>query len=56
MLLGPVEDQQIEPGSLDVIALMDVFEHLPDPVSTMRHCLRLLRPDGIPDHSDTALS
>ena len=47
MLLGPVEDQQIEPGSLDVIALMDVLEHLPDPVSTMRHCLRLLKPDGI---------
>ena len=47
VLLGPVEDQQIEPESLDVIALMDVFEHLPDPVRTMRHCLRLLRPDGI---------
>ena len=47
VLLGPVEDQQIEPESLDVIALMDVFEHLPDPLGTMRHCLRLLRPDGI---------
>ncbi len=47
MLLGPVEDQRIEPGSLDVIALMDVLEHLPDPESTMRHCVRLLKPDGI---------
>jgi 2-polyprenyl-3-methyl-5-hydroxy-6-metoxy-1,4-benzoquinol methylase len=47
MLLGPVEDQQIEPGSLDLIALMDVLEHLPDPVGTMRHCLNLLNPDGI---------
>jgi SAM-dependent methyltransferase len=47
MLLGPVEDQRIEPASLDVIALMDVLEHLRDPVGTMRHCLGLLKPDGI---------
>ena len=47
MLLGPVEDQSIKKGSLDVIALMDVMEHLPDPVGSMRHCLRLLKPDGI---------
>jgi SAM-dependent methyltransferase len=47
MVLGPVEDQQIEPGSLDLIALMDVLEHLPDPVGTMRHCLNLLNSGGI---------
>lgn len=47
MLLGPVEQQQIALGSLDVIALMDVLEHLPDPEGTMRHCLSLLKPDGI---------
>jgi len=47
MLLGPLEDQQIDPGSLDVIALMDVLEHLPDPLGTMRHCLGLLKPEGI---------
>ncbi len=47
MLLGPVEDQSIERGSLDVIALMDVLEHLPNPVGTMRHCLNLLKPDGV---------
>lgn len=47
MLLGPVEKQQIERGTLDVIALLDVLEHLPDPTDTMRHCLSLLRPDGI---------
>jgi glycosyltransferase involved in cell wall biosynthesis/2-polyprenyl-3-methyl-5-hydroxy-6-metoxy-1,4-benzoquinol methylase len=46
MLLGPVENQQIAPGSLDFIVLMDVLEHLPDPVGTMRHCLSLLKPDG----------
>jgi SAM-dependent methyltransferase len=47
VMQGPVEDQQIEPASLDVIALMDVLEHLRDPVGTMRHCLSLLKPDGI---------
>lgn len=45
--VGPVEALDIAPGSLDVIALMDVLEHLPDPVATMAHCLRLLKPDGI---------
>ena len=47
MLLGSVEHQAFEPASLDVIALMDVLEHLPDPAGTMRHCLRLLKPDGL---------
>lgn len=47
MLLGRVEEQQIEPGSLDVIAMMDVFEHLPDPTATIRHCSNLLKPNGV---------
>ena len=47
VLTGPIEDQAIEPASLDVIALMDVLEHLRDPAATMRQCLRLLKPDGI---------
>jgi 2-polyprenyl-3-methyl-5-hydroxy-6-metoxy-1,4-benzoquinol methylase len=45
--LGPVESLEIPPGSLDVIALMDVLEHLPEPVSTMGQCLKLLKPDGL---------
>ena len=45
--VGPVEALEIPPGSLDVIALMDVLEHLPDPVATMAHCLKLLKPDGL---------
>jgi glycosyltransferase involved in cell wall biosynthesis/2-polyprenyl-3-methyl-5-hydroxy-6-metoxy-1,4-benzoquinol methylase len=47
MYLGPIEDQSIEPGSLDLIILMDVLEHFPDPGSTIQHCLNLLKPDGI---------
>ena len=47
VLQGPIEEQRIEPASLDVIALMDVLEHFRDPVSTMRRCLDLLKPDGI---------
>ena len=47
MLLGLVEEQRLEPGSLDMVILMDVLEHLPDPEKTMRHCLRLLKPNGI---------
>ena len=47
MFQGPVEKQPINPGSLDVLALMDVAEHLPDPMATLSHCVQLLKPDGI---------
>ena len=47
VLAGPIEDQAIAPASLDLIVMMDVMEHLPRPVQTMRRCLELLRPDGI---------
>ena len=45
--VGPIEGQGIPPGSLDVIALMDVLEHLSDPATTMANCLRLLKPGGL---------
>lgn len=45
--VGPLEALDIAPESLDVIVLMDVLEHLPDPAVTMAHCLKLLRPDGL---------
>ena len=44
---GPVESLDLPHSSLDVIVLMDVLEHLPDPLATMRRCLELLRPDGL---------
>jgi SAM-dependent methyltransferase len=44
---GPIEDQKIPPASYDVIAAMDVLEHLPDPLRTIKRCMRLLKPDGV---------
>ena len=43
---GTIEQQTIPAGSLDVIVLNDVIEHLPDPVGTLGACARLLKPDG----------
>jgi SAM-dependent methyltransferase len=46
VFLGPVENLDTSQQSFDVIALMDVLEHLPDPNATMRHCFNLLKPNG----------
>src|SRR6185437_13305113 len=46
-LVGPIESQNIEAHSLDAVALMDVLEHLPDPVSAMSRCRDLLTPSGL---------
>ena len=43
---GPVEDQEIESDSFDVIVMMDVLEHFPEPQGTLRHCLNLLKREG----------
>jgi SAM-dependent methyltransferase/predicted nuclease with TOPRIM domain len=47
VLVGPLEDQKIQPASLDVVASFDVIEHFQDPVGSMRHCLALLKPNGL---------
>jgi SAM-dependent methyltransferase len=47
ILLGPLEEQSIERSSIDGILLMDVLEHLPDPVGTLSRCFALLKSDGI---------
>ena len=44
--LGRVEDAGIEPGSVDVITLWDVIEHLPTPQPLLEHLRTLLAPDG----------
>lgn len=47
VLAGPLEEQDIAPGSLSAVVLMDVLEHLPDPVGLLRRVARLLAPDGV---------
>ena len=47
MLEGALENQSLPENSFDVIVLMDVLEHLPDPVGTMSKALSLLKPDGL---------
>jgi hypothetical protein len=47
VLSGPLEQQAIAAGSLDVIVANDVVEHLPDPVSTLGRMAALLAPDGL---------
>jgi SAM-dependent methyltransferase len=47
MLTGRIEKQNLESESFDVIVMMDVLEHLPNPVETLSECMRLLKPDGI---------
>ena len=45
--VGRVEEQSYPLGSFDLIVLMDVVEHLPDPLGTLAHCFTLLRQDGL---------
>ena len=47
VLTGPLEDQRLGESSLDIVVLLDVLEHLPDPVGTMREAMRALKPDGL---------
>ncbi len=47
MLVGPVENQGLEPGTFDIIVMMDVLEHLADPLKTLQLCRDLLRSDGL---------
>lgn len=47
MLQGSLASQFLQPASLDIIAHMDVLEHLAKPLETMRSAIELLKPDGI---------
>jgi 2-polyprenyl-3-methyl-5-hydroxy-6-metoxy-1,4-benzoquinol methylase len=47
VLQGPIEEQNLSEASQDVIILMDVLEHLAQPKTTLEHCLKILKPDGI---------
>lgn len=41
-----LEEYSAPAGSLDVITMWDVLEHLPDPISALRKCQTLLRDGG----------
>ncbi len=47
VLTGPLEEQDIARSSLDVVAALDVLEHLPDPLGFLRRVAALLRPGGV---------
>jgi 2-polyprenyl-3-methyl-5-hydroxy-6-metoxy-1,4-benzoquinol methylase len=46
-LVGPVEEQDLEPQSFDVVIANDVLEHLAAPKSSLAAWARLLKPDGL---------
>jgi 2-polyprenyl-3-methyl-5-hydroxy-6-metoxy-1,4-benzoquinol methylase len=46
-LVGPVEGQELDSASFDVVVANDVLEHLADPFETMRRCGELLKPGGV---------
>jgi len=47
VLQGPIEAQSLEPASLDIVTMMDVLEHLPDPVATLGAAVAALGEDGL---------
>jgi SAM-dependent methyltransferase len=48
VLSGVADDEKLAKlGHMDIIVLLDVIEHLPDPYATLSLCARHLRPGGI---------
>jgi 2-polyprenyl-3-methyl-5-hydroxy-6-metoxy-1,4-benzoquinol methylase len=44
---GPVEAMPEDTEKFDVVVMLDVLEHLPQPLDTVRAIVRLLKPDGL---------
>jgi 2-polyprenyl-3-methyl-5-hydroxy-6-metoxy-1,4-benzoquinol methylase len=47
VMQGPLEEQALAPESVDIITMMDVLEHLSDPVGTLRAALTKLGDAGL---------
>ena len=47
IFIGQVEAQNFEKDSLSLIILMDVLEHLVNPLETLHYCSDLLKKDGV---------
>lgn len=47
VFVGELQDAPFEAGSFDVILMINVLEHLPDPESYLRRVSELLKPGGV---------
>lgn len=45
--IGTEELAAAEPGRFDVVACMELLEHVPDPAAIVEACARLVRPEGL---------
>jgi 2-polyprenyl-3-methyl-5-hydroxy-6-metoxy-1,4-benzoquinol methylase len=47
LVQGTAETLDVEPGTLDAVVMLDVLEHLVDPLGTLRHLRSVVHDEGI---------